>query len=61
MEPLGEALCRLHPEAVDTELLGELALSLEMLDLLGHLRADGDSRERDDIAFAGVERPKEIG
>jgi hypothetical protein len=30
VQPLGQTLRRLHPETVDEELLGELALALEL-------------------------------
>ena len=52
MQPLGEALGRLHAEAVDVELLGELAVALELLDQLGDLGADGHALQGDDVAFA---------
>ena len=61
MVPLGEALRGLDAKPVDEELLGELAVLLERLDPLRHLRADGDALERDDVALAGVDRLVEVG
>ena len=55
MQPLGEALGGLHAEAVDEELLGELAVALELLDALGHLGADGDPLQHDHVALARVD------
>ena len=52
VQPLGEALGRLHAEPVDEELLGELAVGLELLDPLGHLGADRHALQRDDVALA---------
>ena len=50
MQPLGHALGGLHAEAVHEELLGELAVLLELGHQLGDLRAGGDRLERDDVA-----------
>ena len=57
VEPLGEPLGGLDAEPVDEELLGELAVGLELLDPLGHLGADGHALQRDDVPF----RPGRIG
>ena len=46
---VGEALRRLYAQAVGEELLGELAIGLELADPLGHLGADGDRLERDNV------------
>ena len=59
--PLGQALGRLDAEAVDEELLGELALALEPADQLGHLIADGDPLQGDHVALAAVDRAVEVG
>ena len=52
MQPLGEALGRLDAETVDEELLGELAVALELLDPLGHLGADRHRLQGDDVPLA---------
>ena len=54
VQPLGQALGGLDAEPVDEELLGELAVGLELRHQLGHLGPDGDRPERDDVALAGV-------
>jgi hypothetical protein len=51
VEPLGHPLGGLHAEAVHEELLGELAVRLELADPLRHLVARGDRLERDDVAL----------
>ena len=56
MQPLGEALGGLHAEAVDEQLLGELAVGLQLRHQLGHLFADGDGLERDDVDLAALGR-----
>ena len=61
VQPLGQALGGLHAEAVDEELLGELALGLELGHQLGDLVADGDGLQRDDVELAGVLRAVEVG
>ena len=38
MQPLGQALGRLHAEAVDEQLLGELAVGLELCHQVGDLQ-----------------------
>src|SRR6185436_9952319 len=42
------------------ELLGELAVALELLDPLGHLGAGRDALQHDDVALAGFDRPEEV-
>ncbi len=64
VEPLGEPFRRLDTQAVDVQLLGELAVGFELLDQLGHLGADCHALEGDDVALAGteiVQRPEEVG
>ena len=46
VEPLGQALGGLHAQAVDEELLGELAVGLELVDPLRDLVAHGHALER---------------
>jgi hypothetical protein len=48
-------------EAVREQLLGELAVLLELLDQLGHLGADGHALQRDHVALAGVDGAEEVG
>src|SRR5207302_9215469 len=48
-------------EAVDVELLRELALALQALDRLGDLGTGGDGLDRGDVALAGVEGAIEVG
>ena len=52
VQPLGHPLGRLHAEAVDEQLLGELAVALQLRHQLGDLVAGGDDLERDDVALA---------
>ena len=66
VQPLGHPLGGLHAEAVDEQLLGELALGLEARHQLGHLVAGGDGLERDDVDSpepdaAGRSRPGRSG
>ena len=61
VQPLGQALGGLHAEAVDEELLGELAVLLELGHQLGHLVADRDGLQRDDVELAGVLGAEEVG
>ena len=49
VQPLGQALGGLHAEAVDEQLLGELAFGLELGHQLGHLRAHGHRLHRDHV------------
>jgi hypothetical protein len=60
VQPLGQALGRLHSEAVDVELLGEFTFTLEVFDQLGDLRSDRYPLQGDDVAFTAVERPEEV-
>src|SRR4051794_35336189 len=52
VQPLGQALGGLDAEAVDEELLRELALGLELGHQLGHLVADRDGLDGDDVELA---------
>ena len=52
VQPLGHPLGGLHAEAVGEELLGELAVALELRHQLGHLVAGRDGLERDDVELA---------
>ena len=61
VQPLGQALGGLHAQPVGEQLLGELAVGLELRHQLGHLGADRHALERHDVALAGVERPEEVG
>ena len=54
VQPLGHALGGLDAEAVDEQLLGELALLLEAGHQLGDLVAGGDRLQRDDVELAGL-------
>ena len=53
VQPLGQALGGLHAEPVHEQLLGELAVCLELGHQLGHLVADGHRLEGDDVELAG--------
>ena len=46
MQPLREPLGGLNAEPMDEELLGELAVALQLLDALRHLVPDGDGLGR---------------
>ena len=61
MQPFGHSLGRLYPEAVDEQLLGELAVGLELGHQLGDLVAGGDRLDRDDVGLTGAERAVEVG
>ena len=61
VQPLGQALGRLHAEPVDEELLGELALGLEARHQLGDLVAGGHRLQRDDVELVAVPRAEEVG
>ena len=52
VEPLGEPLGGLHAEPVREELLGELAVALELGHQLGDLGADRHALESDHVALA---------
>ena len=52
MQPLGHALGGLDAEPVDEQLLGELAVLLELRHQLGDLVAGGHRLERDDVGLA---------
>src|SRR5205823_12477574 len=61
VQPLRLPLGYLHAEAVDVELLGELARLLQPLDGLGDLRAGSDGLDRRHGARACVERAVAVG
>src|SRR5215217_9686951 len=60
VQPFGDALGGLDADPVDEELLGELAIGLELGDPLGHLVADGHRLECDDVTLPGVERAVKV-
>src|SRR4051794_21062319 len=60
VRPLGHALGGLHAEAVDEELLGELAVLLELRHELGDLVAGGHGLEGDDVELGGLARLVEV-
>ncbi len=55
VQPLGEALGGLHAEPVGVELLGELAVALELRHQVGDLGADGHALEGHHVALAESE------
>ena len=61
VQPFGLSLGGLDAEAVDVELLGELALALQPADQLGHLGPDGHGLQRHHVDLAAVQRPVEVG
>ena len=61
VQPFGHALGGLHPEAMDEQLLGELALGLQRGHQLGDLLAGGHRLQRDDVGALGVQRAIEVG
>ena len=65
VQPLGEPLGGLHAEPVHEELLGELAVGLELCHQLGDLRADRDRLHRDHVELrrrlAVDRRAEEVG
>src|SRR3954454_1213412 len=61
VQPLRHALGGLHAEAVGEELLGELAVGLELRHQLRDLVAGGDRLQRDDVELAAVLRAEEVG
>ena len=60
VQPLGHALGGLHAEAVGEELLGELAVGLELRHELGDLVAGRDRLQRDDVELAALLRAEEV-
>src|SRR5256885_17179771 len=56
VHPLGDALGGLHAEAVHEQLLGELAVLLELLAARGHLGADRDRLQHAHVALATLDR-----
>ena len=60
MQPLGQALGGLDAEAVDEELLGELAVRLQLGHQLGDLVADGHGLQCDDVELAALLRAEEV-
>ena len=61
VQPFGHRLGALDAEPVDEQLLGELAVSLELGHQLGDRVAGGDRLDRDDVDLARLERPVEVG
>ena len=61
VEPLRHPLGGLDAEAVHEQLLGELAVGLELRHQLGHLVAGGHRLQRDHVELAGAQRPVEVG
>ena len=61
MEPLGQALGGLDAQAVDEELLGELAVGLELRHELGDLVAGRDRLQRDDVELPALLGAVEVG
>src|SRR4051812_16943150 len=61
VQPLGHALGGLDAEAVREELLGELAVGLELRHELGDLVARGDGLQRDNVELAALLRAEPVG